>query len=278
MKKELDFAKSQAKRIVTLLLDEQTVGVLAWIFDEEPVAIPLSTQPGGLQKAMPQILTALGLRLPDDNTPAVEPKEPPVNELCLILDAPELHTDGGLRRGKARARFQMLPADGGEPIEPPGFEFISPLGPDVAERMKWYIEDYPQAPFLEKILERGASVEAQIAAWGQQLYQTLTAAPESLALFLEWKGDPAHERRFSVKFNFLSDKTLQTEQQEAANILMATPWEILHDGQGFLFQGKKPVRVRRRIPNRGRKENLPLRDSLRVLLLSPARKTSAQAT
>lgn len=86
VKKELDFAKSNQKRIVALLLDGQKVDVLAWLFDEEPVAIQVSTAAGGLQAAMPEILAALGLRLPDDPTPAVETAEPAINELTLILE------------------------------------------------------------------------------------------------------------------------------------------------------------------------------------------------
>ena len=37
--------------------------------------------------------------------------------------------------------------------------------------------------------------------------------------------------------------------QEAATELLRLPWELLHDGDSFLFQGAKPVRVRRRLPN-----------------------------
>ena len=47
VKKELDQAKLLGKRIVTLLLDEQTVGALAWLFDDEPLAMQVSTAPPG---------------------------------------------------------------------------------------------------------------------------------------------------------------------------------------------------------------------------------------
>ena len=271
VKKELDFAKSLSKRIVTLLLEGQTTGALAWLFDTEPVAIPISSVPGGLEQAMPQILVALGLRLPIDQAAITTPSlaEPPVNELCLVLEAPELYTEGGVRRGRARAHFELELSDGGETIETAPFDFISPLGPIEAGRMKWYIEDYPQAPFLEKILDRGAALEQEMASWGKLLFDALTDPEDARLLFWEWKGEPVHERRFSVKFNFFQDKNLPAEQHEAVNILLATPWEILHDGKSYLFQGKKPVRVRRRIPNKGKKANIVLQDKLRVLLLSP---------
>ncbi len=57
--------------------------------------------------------------------------------------------------------------------------------------------------------------------------------------------------------------------REAASDLLSLPWEIMHDDIGFLSQGAKGVRVRRRLPNRKetttRKAELPIR----VLLLSP---------
>jgi hypothetical protein len=60
--------------------------------------------------------------------------------------------------------------------------------------------------------------------------------------------------------------------REAANDLLTLPWEILHDGDGYLSQGANGVRVRRRLPNR--KPTKPCKADLpiRVLLISPARK------
>ena len=254
-------------RIIPLLCDGLTNAVLEHFFSEEPVAIHVSTS--DIQAALPQIHSALGLRLPDDATPAITPDETKYNDLTLVLEAPELYTEGGVRRGRARAHFVMEPADGSEKITTEPFDFTSPLGPIEAGRMKWYIEDYPQAPFLEKILDRGAALEKEMAEWGQALFQKLTEVPDARELVWEWKGEPVHERRFSVQFNFFNDKNLPAEKLEAVNLLIATPWEILHDGRGYLFQGKKPVRVRRRIPNRSKKAKLELQDKLRVLLLSP---------
>ena len=37
--------------------------------------------------------------------------------------------------------------------------------------------------------------------------------------------------------------------REAATLLLGLPWELLHDSNAFLFQGARPVRVRRRLPN-----------------------------
>ncbi len=265
----MDFAKSNQKRIVALLLDGQKVDVLAWLFEEEPVAIQVATSAGGLQAAMPEILAALGKRLPDDATPAVETAEPSINELTLVLEDPRLYTEGGVRRGQARAYFEMNLTDSDEPIVTEPFEFICPLGPIEAGRLKWYIEEYPQSVFLEKMLRRGAELEAELTQWGKQLFEVLTDPRDARELFWEWKGDNVHERRFSVMFKFFNEKSLPVEKQEAISLLMATPWEILHDSTGYLFHGKKPVRVRRRLPSRGKKNKIELQDTLRILLLSP---------
>ena len=63
------------------------------------------------------------------------------------------------------------------------------------------------------------------------------------------------ERRFSVLVDRelpadAAEATQQAAAGEAASELLALPWELLHDGRGYLFQGGKPVRVRRRQPNR----------------------------
>ncbi|MGD1928511.1 MAG: CHAT domain-containing protein [Leptolyngbyaceae cyanobacterium] len=57
--------------------------------------------------------------------------------------------------------------------------------------------------------------------------------------------------------------------REAANDLFTLPWEILHDGEGYLSQGANGVRVRRRLPNRKTTTTLQADLPIRVLLISP---------
>ncbi len=60
-------------------------------------------------------------------------------------------------------------------------------------------------------------------------------------------------RRFSVLVDATTDADAPAADVEAAceaaTVLLGLPWELLHDGTGFLFQGDKPTRVRRRLPN-----------------------------
>jgi hypothetical protein len=64
-------------------------------------------------------------------------------------------------------------------------------------------------------------------------------------------------RRFSVQVDAsleagaLEAGATQSEaaiSREAATLLLGLPWELLHDGSSYLFQGAKPTPVRRRLP------------------------------
>src|SRR5215813_10072666 len=61
------------------------------------------------------------------------------------------------------------------------------------------------------------------------------------------------ERRFSVhvdaKLEAGAPEADVKVANEAATELLKLPWELLHDGDAYLFQGAKPSRVRRRLPN-----------------------------
>ncbi|GEM_PF-3766472 len=46
-------------KIIPLILDDTPLTALQWIFPKEPAAIRISTAPGGISQAMPDILAAL---------------------------------------------------------------------------------------------------------------------------------------------------------------------------------------------------------------------------
>jgi len=260
-------------RIVPILCDGLGEDVLEIFFEKEPVAVKISTDPKDLDEATLKILIALGIRLPDDITSAAQPVEDPVSELILVLEEPTLYTEGGVRRGSGRAQLEFHPADGGDVVESKWFRFISPLGPDVADRIRRYIEEYPRYPFLQKMVADIREVEDQLPGWGEAMFKAISGDESALRLLLEWKGDRQHERRFSIKLDAALPDALLEEQKtdflEATTLLLSTPWEILHDGRNFLFQGQQPVRVRRMQPNRKRRDPLPPQKVLRILLVVP---------
>jgi tetratricopeptide (TPR) repeat protein len=110
--------------------------------------------------------------------------------------------------------------------------------------------------------------------WGHDLYQSALAPPVAQEALNAWLQAGANgERRFSVFVDSeLPEGAGDPEQgvaREAASELLSLPWELLHDGRGFLFHGKHPVLVRRRLPNRHRMEVRPTRLPIRILLVSP---------
>ena len=71
--------------------------------------------------------------------------------------------------------------------------------------------------------------------------------PASLGEDRQSRGPPLFGVRGCLAGGRASEADVKTAG--AATELLRLPWELLHDGEGFLFQGAKPVRVRRRLPN-----------------------------
>jgi hypothetical protein len=56
------------------------------------------------------------------------------------------------------------------PYEP--FAFESPLSTEQREDLRWYLEDYLQAPFAV-YEERGEQIQSQLLGWGEALFASL---------------------------------------------------------------------------------------------------------
>jgi hypothetical protein len=84
----LDVQKQRGKdrfRVIPLSLNNTKLGLLEEFFGEEPLYIPVSSDPGGIDAALNAILVALGKRLPADVPVAPQPKAEPLEELVLEL-------------------------------------------------------------------------------------------------------------------------------------------------------------------------------------------------
>ncbi len=110
--------------------------------------------------------------------------------------------------------------------------------------------------------------------WGNDLFQAVLGIDTAREAFSAWQhaADGA-ERRFSVQVNSdLPDGApaeAQAAAREAATELLSLPWELLHDGHDWLFQGAHPARVRRRLPSRQEQKARPATLPIRILLVSP---------
>jgi tetratricopeptide (TPR) repeat protein len=280
LKKALKVEKSRQAdgyRVIPLLLPGITPGALGTWFDEEPVAVPIETGTGGLSVALPGLLAALGERLPTDHQPFEQPDARPVEELVLELADPKIEIREGKRRATATATVVYEPAQAGaRRVESRRFTFTAPLGPIETADLRWYLETYYLWP--DKMAqERAGGIASRLPRWGEELYQAALAGEAVREALTAWQqGSNAaglSERRFSVQVDRELPEGAAKEARdaagEAATELLALPWEILHDGRSWLFQGNQAVRVRRRLPNRHPQPARPTGLPIRILLVSP---------
>ena len=271
--------KVQAERgrdafpVILLALDGTKPASLAGYFDEEPAHIPVSSGAGGATAAVHDILVALGRRLPTDRPPVAQPRPEPVEELVLKLSDPHFHEQDGVRRPSANAQLIYENSSGQGSVESDRWRLIAPLGPIEAEELGWYLERWPIWP-NPVLADRARKVEANLITWGQALHDAALPLEHTAKVLQGWAGvGEGASRRFSVTVDasLVSGASKEEEQnaaQEAATALLGLPWELLHNGKGFLFQGARPVRVRRRLPI---KDHLPIpvvAPPIRVLLIT----------
>jgi tetratricopeptide (TPR) repeat protein len=265
--------RDEGYRVIPLLLPGVEPSVLQVWLGEEPVGVRVDVRAGGVSEALPDILAALGELLPADRQPAGAFAPQPVEELILRLNDLKVETKDGKRRARAVAQLVYEPADqSARATESRRFNFTAPLGVIESEELRWYLEEYHVWP-IGIFRERAARVEARLPEWGQDLYRAALAPQAAQEAFGAWEAGNDGDRRFSI----FVDRELpegagedeQTEADEAAAELLALPWELLHDGRGFLFHGARPVRVRRRLPNRHPQSVRPTRLPIRILLVSP---------
>ena len=266
--------KEKGYRVIPLLLPGLTVGALGTWFEEEPVAVPIAIGPAGLSAALPALLAALGVHLPNDPQPFEEPHAPPVEELILLLADPTIETVDGKRRARGTATLVYEPAEAGaRHIESRRYSFTAPLGPIETEDLRWYLESYSLWP-VGVFHDRAVDIEKKLPAWGEDLFKAALDAESARKALDAWQhaGDGV-ERRFSVQVDHElpegAPEDAQATAREAATELLSLPWELLHDDGVWLFQGNQAVRVRRRLPNRKAQRARPTALPIRILALSP---------
>ena len=94
-----------------------------------------------------------------------------------------------------------------------------PLDGDALEELRWYLEDYLQAPY--GVWEnRGPAVRDRLAAWGGQVFNSV------------FGGGPA---RFA--YERARDRGLEVVFRSAHPGLLGLPWELMRDGAGPVALG-----------------------------------------
>jgi len=257
--------------VVPVLLHDVTLKTLELFFDEDRAAVVIDKGPTGLVDAIPEILKALGQEPIDKVKKSTPIEAAPIEELILELTDPIIEEKDGIRRATATAVLTYNPADNSRAIESKRYRFTAPLGAVESGEIRWYIEKYYQWP-TGVFKTRAEKTEKALPEWGNALYKAALGGESAREPFEAWKRTTG-SRRFSVQVDGEplegTDDAQAALIREAASDLLSLPWEIMHDGVGFLSQGANGVRVRRRLPNR--KETITAQAELpiRVLLLSP---------
>ena len=260
--------------VIPLSLNGTKLGVLEEFFGEEPVYIPVSSGAGGVEAAMNAILVAVGKRLSADVAPTPQPRAEPLEELVLELTDLEFREKDGVRRASARARLVYEPATPGQPdvFSAQSWRLVAPLGPIEAEDLRWYLEGYAVWP-SHYFRDRARKVEANLVKWGQLLHEAALPVAHAANVMQAWARIDAHAgRRFSVHVDTALEADAPEAEalaaKEAATTLLGLPWELLHDGNAFLFQGAKPTRVRRRLPGTEAFDVPVVATPIRILLVT----------
>jgi len=277
---EVQKKRTDGFKVIPVLLPPIEPSALGLWFGEEPVAVRIQVGPGGIAAAMPDLLAALGLQLPTERESPSTVGAAPIADLLLALTQPTMRQWRGKRRAAATGRLTYIPPEPtARKIESKLYPFTAPLGPIEAGELAWYLERYwhwPSGVFQQ----RARRVEEQLPQWGEQLHGALMteAAREP---FEAWRRGGEHvERRLTIRVDRdpgFNDKKKLTQKQrerkeradEAATLLLALPWELLRDDQGYIFEGPRGVRVRRALPNRIEQRSFATEPPIRVLLVSP---------
>ena len=273
-----------AYQLIPILYNGATTSDILTRLGEEVKAVRLSHGPNAIAEALAELLPALGLRLPEALRHAVSRASVALADLTLHLSAPDMVEQDGARRATALAVLTYQPPDGGTALHSAPYAVTAPLGILEADDLTWYLERYamwPSAPFQPRARE----VEAALPRWGQALNALLQAHPSTGPLLEAFQARRDASDRSQRRFSVLVDDTSagsaaapHSQARVAATQWLALPWELLHDGQGYLFQGARGVRVRRQLPGRtgdhlaaspGTGLTPLLQPPLRVLLVSP---------
>lgn len=101
----------------------------------------------------------------------------------------------------------------------------------------------------------------------------MPVGPTASVLRAWGRADGDDGRRFSVHVDASGEvgafEAERSVAREAATLLLGLPWELLHDGDRFLFQGGRPTRVRRRLPNTRDLDIAVVAPPIRILVICP---------
>ena len=120
--------------------------------------------------------------------------------------------------GDSQAEVLSWP-DAGAPERVSRAPLAWPLDPEALEDLRWYLEDYLQAPY-GVWEEHGPAVQGKLAGWGEEVFGSV------------FGSGPA---RFA--YERARDAGLEVVFRSAEPGLLALPWELMRDGAGPVALG-----------------------------------------
>lgn len=261
--------------VIPLLVNGTKLGVFKRLFGYEPLHITAGGGGSGVEAVIHPILVALKKRNSVDVPFISQPNAEPLEELVLELTDLKFREEDGKRRATARARLVYEPATPGrrEVASVQSWRLTAALGPIEAGELNWYFEQYAIWPCdVPVVLDRARKLEENLKKWGRELYEAAIPATHAANVLQAWANIASEaDRRFSIHVDPLLETGASQEDvktaAEAAAELLKQPWELLHDGDAYLFQGAKPIRVRRRLPNTKNLDLSVVATPIRILLI-----------
>jgi len=249
---EVERRRTDAYRVIPLLLPGADHSVLTRWFSPPPRIAPLQLTADGLGAALPALLATLGEPPPSDA--ATDRSLSPLTELTLTF-SPADSPDAGAWRLVADLR--LYPESSMAASASAILDALPP--PPLAAILRWYWHSYPCWP-NDTVRKFARDAEAQLADWGCALHRAALDTPNLREIMTAWRNAPdPRERRLVIQ----ADAAHST-----AMAVLDLPWELLHDGSDFLLQGKQPVQFLRRLAGGG-EPFTPAPTPLRALVVSP---------
>lgn len=212
---ETERRRNDHYRVIPLLLPGVDLSVLNRWFVPLPATAPIRLDADGLGAVLPKLLAALGSQARFDTE-----RQDAAAELSITFSAV------GTMQFKSGEAETMVAAEVPITVRPAW----------VAERsLHWYWQEHPRWS-SDPVRQVARQVEAQLIESGRSLYQTLFSDPATQSLRDAWLEHG--ERRLILNTDSPSAEAIQWLQ---------LPWELLHDGDGFLLQGKRPIELQRRL-------------------------------
>jgi len=104
-------------------------------------------------------------------------------------------------------------------------------------------------------------IEDKLISLGKALYDAIFDNKEAEGALRAWKN---HSSECDLRFSIMVDR----ESGTGATELLSIPWELLHDGDAYLFKGAHPVAIRRQLPNEKPMDIVLSKLPLRILLVT----------